>query len=121
MKVDTMLGLLKSLVDVHYPAVAEQFNEAADALRASYTNKRDVLAHLAVTHLPGKPDRVKVFKAKTVGRFEISAYGLTETEIRKWVMEMHAQNRKLGSILNRCEGLPKWKDFAANLRSAAEL
>ena len=120
MKVDTLLGLLKSLVGLHYPKIADEFSAAADSLRASYKTKRDVLAHMAVTHIPDKRDRVKVFKPKTVGQFEISTYGLTETEIRKWAKEMFDQSQALGRILNRA-GLLKWKDFAASLAPDLEL
>src|SRR5437879_5658874 len=59
MKVDTVLGLLKSLVGLHYPKIADEFNASADLLRASFKNKRDILAHMAVASVAGKRDRVK--------------------------------------------------------------
>lgn len=110
MKADTILGLLKSLVGLHFPHIADKFDKAADALRASFTNKRDVIAHQAFANIEGKPDRIKTFRVKTVGNFIISDYGLTEKEIRKWAREFLDQSRKVDELLTSvC--LSPWKDF----------
>ena len=98
MKVDTLLGLLKTLIRIKKPDIADEFDAAADKLRACFSNKRDVLAHSAWRPTK-KQDRIKVTKIKTVGSFAWSEHKLTETEIRIWASDIHAAASRIDDLL----------------------
>jgi hypothetical protein len=106
MKIDTLLGLMKSLVRVNHETIADDFDKAADALRDSFTNKRDVLAHQA-TGINSKRGRISVARVKTVGKFDFSEYDLTETQIRIWANEIYAQSQKIDQLLS-AGGIPAY-------------
>jgi hypothetical protein len=110
MKVDTTLGLLKTLMRLKSPNTADDFDRAADKLRASFSNKRDLLAHN--TWKPGrKPKRVTAYQIKTVGRFRYAELDLTEKQIRKWAAEIFEEAKKIDELISgagfaRLERLP---------------
>ena len=105
MKVDTLLGLMKSLVGLHFSKIAIDFDAAVDVLRDSFTKKRDVLAHHAAG-IATKPDRITVYKMKTVGKITLSKYDLTEKQIRKWAADIHSQAQAIDRLLTSA-GVPK--------------
>ena len=113
MKIDTVLGLLKTLVRLNAPKIADEFDTAADALRTSFTKKRDVLAHNAFGMVKGKRDRILAYRVKTVGKLEWTNHALTETEMRKWAAEIHTQATKIDDLLTTA-GFPPWKEWRAS-------
>jgi hypothetical protein len=105
MKVDTTIGLLKTLIRGKRPHIADNFDRAADKLRASFTNKRDVLAHN--TWNPGKkPNHIKAYKIKTVGSLHFAEPELTEKEIRRWADEILAEAKEIDELITGA-GFPK--------------
>ena len=113
MKIDTVLGLLKTLVRLNAPKIADEFDTAADALRTSFTKKRDVLAHNAFGMVKGKRDRILAYRIKTVGKLEWTNHAMTETEMRKWAAEIHTQATKIDDLLTTA-GFPPWKEWRAS-------
>lgn len=73
MTVPTMLGLLKSVIRLRFPGHADEFDKLADQLRNAFANRRDTIAH-KVWAAGSKPDRIKVWQIRTVGKIEFDTY-----------------------------------------------
>jgi hypothetical protein len=111
MKIDTVLGLLKTLVRTKRPEAAGNFDRTADRLRASFNNKRDLLAHNAWK--PGKkPGRIMAYQIKTVGRFHFGQPDLTEKQIRKWAAEIFEEAQKIDELITAA-GFPRLERLPA--------
>lgn len=105
MDVRTLLGLMKSIVGVRFPAYATEFAEMADNLSEAFTKRRNILAHSAFG-IGKKSDRIAVYVIRTVGKMEADEYDLTAKEIRNWALDFHKQGLGVDSFFARL-GLPR--------------
>jgi hypothetical protein len=99
MSVETMLGLLKTLVRMEYsPVAADDFDRLANCVSDAYKNRRNKVAH-KMWGAGSKEDRLKVWDIKAVGTFKMDSYEITAKELRSWAQDFRDLSHKVEAFL----------------------